>query len=87
MKAKHEQVIIMSVQVKCEDHNHEKCSIKLNINSFKHGNMKNHQRNYLTFKVYVCLVQTKEYIHIQKLTSPQIYMHEGTWLKRIFMYI
>ena len=85
MKAKHEQVIIMSVQVKCEDHNHEKYSIKLNINSFKHGNMKNHQRNYLTFKVYVCLVQTKEYIHIQNTMSPQKYMHKGKLLKDVYV--
>jgi len=40
MKTKHEQTINMSVQVKCEDHNHEKCSIKLNY-SFKQENMKN----------------------------------------------
>ena len=32
-------------------------------------------------KAYVCQVQTKVYIHIQNITSPQMYMHEGTWLK------
>ena len=72
----------MSVQIQCEDHNHEKkYSIKLNY-SLKH---ENHQ-NYLIFKVYVCPIQTKVYIHIQNTTSPQKYMHEGTWLKRMYMY-
>ena len=62
----------MSVQIICEDHNHEKYFIKLNY-SLKHNsikNMKNHQ-NYLIFKAYVCLIQTKVYIHIHNIKSPQ----------------
>ena len=34
------------------------------INSLKHEKHEIHQ-NYLIFKVYVCLIQTKVYIHIQ----------------------
>ena len=37
--------------------------------------------NDLNFKAYVCHVQTKVYIHILNIMSPQKYMHEGTWLK------
>jgi len=77
MKTKHEQAIKVSVQIKCEYHNHKNIFIKLNY-SLKH---ENHQ-NYLIFKAYVCLIQTKVYIHIQNITSPQRYMHEGTWLKK-----
>ena len=46
--------IDMSVQIICEDHNHEKYFIKLNY-SLKHEN----QQNCLIFKAYVCLIQTR----------------------------
>ena len=37
MKTKHEQIINVSVHIKCEDHNHEKLDIKLKYSL----NMKN----------------------------------------------
>ena len=61
----------------CETHNHENSQFRSIRKSLKH---ENHQ-NDLIFKTYVCLVQTKVYIHIQNITSPQKYMHEGKWLK------
>jgi len=39
--------------------------------------------NDLNFKAYVCHAQTKVYIHIPNIKSPQEYMHEGTWLKDV----
>ena len=41
--------------------------------------------NDLNFKAYVCHVQTKVYIHILNTMSPQKYMHEGTWLKDVYV--
>ena len=62
MKTKHEQTRNVSVQVRCEDHNHEGWTISLLfLETRKH---ENHQ-NYLIFKVYVCPIQIKVYIHIQ----------------------
>ena len=54
--------------------------MKIDIQAQKSSKHENHQ-NDLIFKVYVCQVQTKVYIHIQNITSPQRHMHEGTWLK------
>ena len=52
----------MSVQIRCEDHNHE--SIQFSSIFLETRKYENHQ-NYLIFKVYVCPIQTKVYIHIQ----------------------
>ena len=41
--------------------------------------------NDLNFKAYVCHAQTKVYIHIPNMKSPQKYMHEGTWLKDVYV--
>ena len=41
--------------------------------------------NDLNFKAYVCHVQTKVYIHILNTMSPQKYVHEGTWLKDVYV--
>ena len=46
--------------------------------------LKNHQ-NDLNFKAYVCHVQIKVYIHILNIMSPQGYIHEGTWLKDVYV--
>ena len=59
----------------CESHKHEIRQLSSIFLKYE-----NHQ-NYLIFKAYVCLVQTKVYIHIQNITSPQKYMHEGKWFK------
>ena len=46
----------------CETYNHENWQLSLIfLKTRKH---ENHQ-NYLIFKAYVCLIQTKIYIHIQ----------------------
>ena len=66
----------MSVQIQCEEHDHE----NIQLSSIFLKNMKI-IKTYLSFKAYVCLIQTKVYIHILNTTSPQMYMHEGTWLK------
>jgi len=73
----------VSVQVLCETYHHENMQLGLIRNSSKH---ESHQ-NDLIFKAYVCHVQTKVYIHIQNITSPQMYMHEGTWLKDVYVYL
>ena len=73
MKIKHEQAINVSVQITCEYHNHENFSLS-SIIPLKHENTKI-IKTYLIFKAYVCLIQTKVYIHIQNTKSPQIYMH------------
>jgi len=39
----------------------------------------------IKLKAYVCHVQTKVYIHIPNIVSPQKYMHEGTWLKDVYV--
>jgi len=39
--------------------------------------------NDLSFKAYVCHVQTLVYIHIPNIRSPQKIMHEGMWLKDV----
>ena len=44
----------------------------------------NHQSQ-IGFKVYVCHVQTKVYIHIQTLRVHKRYMHEGKWLKDVYL--
>ena len=69
MKIKHEQAINVSVQIRCEYHNHENFFIKLNYSL----NIENTKiiKTYLIFMAYVCQVQTKVYIHIQNITSPQ----------------
>ena len=52
----------VSVQIQCEEHDHERWSISsIFLETRKH---ENHQ-NYLIFKVYVCLIQSKVYIHTQ----------------------
>ena len=66
--------IDMSVQIICEDQNHEKYFIKLNYslkhNSIKKNMKKSYKTTYLIFKAYVCLMQANIYIHIQNSTSP-----------------
>ena len=51
----------------------------------KHENQKFFNITNLYFKAYVCHVQTKVYIHILNTMSPQKYMHEGTWLKDVYV--
>jgi len=54
----------VSVQDVCETHYHETRQSSSIMNSLKHETQVNHQ-NDLIFKAYVCLIQTKVYIHIQ----------------------
>ena len=60
----------VSVQIQCEDHNHERWTISsIFLKTRKH---EGHQ-NYLIFKAYVCPIQTKVYIHIQTQRVHKIY--------------
>ena len=86
MNTKHEQAINVSVQIKCECHNHEnfssnKLNYSLNIENTKII------KTYLIFKAYVCLIQTKVYIHIQNTTNPLNICIKARGSKRINMYI
>ena len=73
----------VSVQIQCEVHDHE--SIRLSsINSLK---QENHQKqNYLIFKVYVCPIQAKVYIHIQTQRVHKDICMKARGSKRMYMY-
>ena len=71
----------VSVQIKCEYHNHENFSLSSII-----PQNKKIIKTYLIFKVYVCPIQTKVYIHIQNITSPQNICIKARGSKRMYMY-
>ena len=50
----------MNVQIQCEEYDHENIQLSsIFLKTWKSS------KNYLIFKAYVCLIQTKVYIHIQ----------------------
>jgi len=59
--------------------------IEIIIKYENHNQTWKSSQNDLNFKVYVCHVQAKVYIHIPNMKSPQNNMHERTWLKDVYV--
>ena len=69
---------------KCEDHDHE--TIQLSSIFLETIENKKNYQNYLIFKVYVCPIQTKVYIHIQTQRVHKDICMKARGSKRMYMY-